>query len=130
MKKKVIVLTLCTMLFALCLSVEAQQMTKVYRIGYLSGTDRTTDSPRAEAIRAALRELRYIEGQNIVIEYRHAGGGRGRQPELAAELVSLKVDLIVVAGGDPLIRAAMNATNTIPLVLGGSGSDPVKADFL
>jgi putative ABC transport system substrate-binding protein len=109
---------------------QAQQPGKVYRIGYLSGTDPATDSPRAEAIRAALRELGYIEGKNIIIEYRHAEGKRGPQQELAAELVSLKVDLIVVAGGDPLIRAAMNATNTIPLILYGSGSDPVKSGFV
>ena len=63
----------------------------------------------------------YIEGQNIAIEYRHAEGKRDRYPELAAELVRLKVDIIVVAGGDPLIRAAKNATKTIPIVMTGAG---------
>jgi hypothetical protein len=81
---------------------EAQQPKKVYRIRYISGTDAATDSPRAKGIRLALRELGYIEGDNIVIEYRHAEG-RGRQPELAAELVGSKVDVILVAGGDNVI---------------------------
>ena len=129
MRKNVIRLTLCAMLFALSYSASAQQANKVPRIGYLVGGDVARDT-RFEANRLALRELGYIEGQNIAIEYRHAEGKRGRQQELAAELVSLKVDLIVVAGGDPLIRAAKNATSTIPLVLGGSGSDPVKAGFV
>jgi hypothetical protein len=62
------------MLFALCYSAEAQQPKKVFRIGYLSGTDRVTDAPRAEGTRRALRELGYIEGRNIIIDYRHAEG--------------------------------------------------------
>jgi hypothetical protein len=80
--------------------VEAQQAKKVFRIGYLSNTDAATDSSRAEAIRLALRELGYIEGQNIAIEYRYSEGKRDRAPELAAELVRLEVDIIVVAGGE------------------------------
>ena len=87
------------MLFALSLPVEAQQPKKVPRIGYLSSTDPATESARAEAIRLALRERGYIEGQNIAIEYRYAEGKRDRLPELAAELVRLKVDIIVVAEG-------------------------------
>ena len=97
---------------------------------YLSGTDRATDSSRSEGLRAALRELGYIEGQNITIDYRYAEGRPDRQPELAAELVRLKVDLIVVAGGDGVIRPAMNSTKTIPIVLTGFGSDPVRAGFI
>ncbi len=77
---------------------EAQQPKKVPRIGYLSTADPATDSARAEGIRLALRERGYIEGQNIAIEYRYAEGKRDRDPELAAELVRLKVDIIVVAG--------------------------------
>jgi putative ABC transport system substrate-binding protein len=73
----------------------------------------------------ALRERGYIEGQNIATEYRYAEGKLDRSSELAAELVRLKVDLIVVAGGDPTIRAAKNATKTIPIVMQGSGGDPV-----
>jgi putative ABC transport system substrate-binding protein len=131
MRKKVTVyLTLCALLFTLCVSVQAQQPKKVFRIGYLSGTDPATDSLRSEGIRAALRELGYVEGQNIIIEYRHAEGKRDREPALAAELVRLKVDLIVVAGGDNPILAAKNATKTIPIVMAGQGSDPVKAGFV
>ena len=110
--------------------VEAQQPKKVPRIGYLSATDPATESTRSEAIRLALRELGYIEGQNIAIEYRYAEGKHDRFPELAAELVRLKVDIIVVAGGDRPIQAAKNATKTIPIVMTGSGSDPVEAGYV
>ena len=100
---------------------EAQQPKQVFRIGYLSSSDPATESTRAEAIRLALRELGYIEGQNIVIEYRYAEGKRDREPELASELVRLKVDIIVVAGGTTYVRAAKNATKTIPIVMVGLG---------
>jgi putative tryptophan/tyrosine transport system substrate-binding protein len=110
--------------------VQAQQPKKVSRIGYLSNTDAATDSSRAERIRLALRELGYIEGQNIAIEYRYAEGKRDRAPELAAELVRLKVDIIVVAGGETWIRAAKNATKTIPLVMVAIGTDPVKTGLV
>ena len=109
---------------------EAQQPKKVPRIGYLSSSDPATESARAEAIRLALRERGYIEGQNIAIEYRYAEGKRDRLPELAAELVRLKVDIIVVAGGDSLVRAAKNATKTIPIVMVGAGVDPVEAGLV
>jgi putative ABC transport system substrate-binding protein len=115
------------MLFALCLPAAAQQPKKAFRIGYLSALDSARESTRAEAIRLALREIGYIEGQNIAMEYRYAEGKRDRAPELAAELVRLKVDIIVVAGGDAWIRAAKNATKTIPIVMVGVGSDPVEA---
>jgi putative ABC transport system substrate-binding protein len=115
------------MLFALYTSAKAQQPKKVSRLGYLSNTDAATDSPRAEGIRLALRELGYIERQNVAFEHRYAEGKVDRAPELAAELVRLKVDIIVVASGDQWIRAAKNATKTIPIVMVGLGSDPVKA---
>jgi len=99
MRKKVVGFALCAMLFALCLPASAQQAKKVARIGYLSGTDPATDSIRSEPFRAALRKLGYIEGQNITIEYRYAEGKRDRAGELAAELVRLQVDIIVVQGG-------------------------------
>jgi putative ABC transport system substrate-binding protein len=108
----------------------AQQPKKVPRIGYLSLQDPATESTRAEAIRLALRERGYIEGQNIAIEYRYAEGKPDRFPELAAELVLLKVDIIVVAGGNRVILAAMNATKTIPIVMTGVGIDPVEAGFV
>ena len=121
MKKKITVLTLCAMLFALSFSASAQQPKKVPRIGYLSALDPATDSARYEAIRLALRERGYIEGQNIAIEYRYAEGKPDRYPELAAELVRLKVDIIVAAGGTRVVQAAKNATKTIPIVMMGAG---------
>ncbi len=107
--------------------VQAQQPKKVPRLGYLSALKPARESARSDAIRLALRELGYIEGQNIAIEHRYTEGKRDRAPELAAELVRLKVDIIVVAGGDAWIRAAKNATKTIPIVMVGAGSDPVEA---
>src|SRR5438552_18695959 len=104
---------------------EAQQPNKVPRIGYLSLQASARESARSEAIRMALRELGYIEGQNIAIEYRYAEGKLDRLPELAAELVRLKVDIIVVAGGTAPIRAAKNATKTTPIVMTGARPDPV-----
>jgi len=126
-KQKLGSFALCAMLLALCASAEAQQPKKVPRIGYLSSSDPATESTRAEAIRLALRELGYIEGQNISTEYRYAEGKRDRLPELAAELVRLKVDIIVVAGGTVAIRAAMNATKTVPILMAITGIDPVEA---
>ena len=105
---------------------EAQQPKKVPRIAYLSLVDATIESTRTEAIRLALRALGYIEGQNIATEYRYTEGKLERLSELAAELVRLKVDIIVVAGGDTWIRAAKNATKTIPIVMTGAGIDPVE----
>jgi putative tryptophan/tyrosine transport system substrate-binding protein len=123
-------LTLCVMLFALTESVEAQHSKKIPRIGYLSPLDPDTDAPRSNPLRAALRELGYIEGQSIAIEYRYMKGNYNRLSDLAAGLVRLEVDLIVAAGGDPAIRAAMNATKTIPILMMGQGSDPVEAGFV
>jgi putative ABC transport system substrate-binding protein len=118
---------MCALLLALYSSAEAQQPAKVTRIGYLSSTDAATESARFEATRLALRELGYIEGQNIAFEYRYTKGKRERVPELAAELVRLKVDIIVVTAGISWVRAAMNATKTIPIVMTGAGIDPVEA---
>jgi putative tryptophan/tyrosine transport system substrate-binding protein len=111
-------------------SAEAQQPKKVYRIGYLSSSDPAADSTRSEAIRLALHERGYIEGQNIATDYRYAEGKRDRLPELAAELVRLKVDIILAASGDLLIRTAMKATKTIPIVMVVGASDPVAAGLI
>src|SRR5215471_2424893 len=108
----------------------AQEAKRVPRIIYLSPLSPSTESTRSEAIRLALRELGYIEGQNIAIEDRYAEGNPERYGELAAELVRLKVDIILVAGGDMWIRAAKNATKTIPIVMTGGGSDPVETGFV
>ena len=109
---------------------QAQQSKKVPRIGYLSSADPARDSVGSKAIQLALRERGYIEGQNIATEYRYAEGKRDRVPELAAELVRLKVDIIVVAGGLRTVQAAKNATKTIPIVMAGEGTDPVKGGLI
>src|SRR6266542_6580676 len=118
---------IAVLMLAVVVMAEAQQPKKVARIGYLSSSDAATDSARAGGLRLALRELGYIEGQNIAIEYRYAEGKRDRESGLAAELVRLKVDIIVVPSGDVTIRAAKNATKTIPIVMAGQGSEPVRA---
>jgi putative ABC transport system substrate-binding protein len=109
---------------------QAQQPRKVFRIGYLIGGDSTSESARSEGIRLALRELGYIDGQNIATEYRYAEGKVDRFSELAAELVRLKVDIIVVAGGNRINLAAKNATKTIPIVMVGAAIDPVEAGLV
>jgi putative ABC transport system substrate-binding protein len=121
---------LLSLLLAPCSSAQAQQPKKVSRIGYLSARNPAADASRSEAILLGLRELGYAVGQNIAFEYRYADGKRERFPELAAELVRLKVDIIVVAGGDAPVRAAMNATKTIPIVMSGGGADPVAAGLV
>ena len=129
MNHKVILFFLAASVLICFQPASAQQTKKVPRIGYLSAFEPALESARSEAIRLALRERGYIEGQNIAFEYRYAEGKRDRLPELAAELVRLKVDIIVAAGGDTLIRAAKNATKTIPIVMSG-GSDPVETGLV
>ena len=109
---------------------EAQQPKTIRRIGYLSAYDKATEATRAAGVLLALRELGYIEGQNIAIEYRYAETKRERYPDLAADLVRLKVDVIVLAGGLLPIQAAKNATKTIPIVMVGTGADPVKTGLV
>jgi putative ABC transport system substrate-binding protein len=127
--KKILVFILAVIL-AFIHPAEAQQPKKVTRIGYIAPSDAASESVRFEAIRLALRELGYIDGQNIVIEYRYAEGKIDRFSELAAELVRLKVDVIVAAGGARIILAAKNATKTIPVVMVGAGVDPVEAGLV
>jgi putative tryptophan/tyrosine transport system substrate-binding protein len=130
MKRNITVLTLCAMLFALSLPVGAQQPGKVSQIGYLSNAVPAADAGRREAIRQALRAFGYVEGQNISTLYRSAEGDVARYPALLAELVNLNVDIIIVAGGSGLIRAAKDATKTIPIVMVGQGLDPVEAGLV
>jgi putative ABC transport system substrate-binding protein len=130
MKKTAVPSVVVVILLAIAVIAEAQQPKKVPRIGYLSPSDAATESSRVEAVRLALHKRGYIEGQNIAIEYRYAEGRVDRFPELAAELVHLKVEIIVVAGGEPWIRAAKNATKTIPIVMTGAGTDPVQAGLI
>ena len=123
MKRKITVITLCAMLLALRLSANAQQPKKVPRIGFLTASSLSAVSGRIEAFRQVLRELGYTEGKTIVIEYRYAEGKLDRLPALVAELVRLKVD-IIVSGGPQVTRAAKEATGTIPIVM-GFDYDPV-----
>ena len=127
MKRKIIVLTLCAMLFALCILAEAQQPTKLYRIGFLSSLAPSSISARTEAFRQGLRELGYVEEKNIVIEWRYAEGKTERLPDLAAELVRIKVD-VIVTGGPAVNRSAKESTVTIPIVL-AFDNDPVGNGF-
>jgi putative ABC transport system substrate-binding protein len=117
------IVTLTLSLLAAPLTAEAQKATHVYRIGLLN----SAPTSRVEAFRQSLRELGYVEGQNLVIESRYAEGRGERFPDLAAELVRLKVD-VIVAGG-PAVRAAQHATRTIPIVMAGA-NDPVGEGFV
>ena len=117
----VVALTLCAG------RAEAQQPAKIPRIGILNPTSSSFFLPRVEAFRQRLRELGYVEGKNILIEYRYAEGKFERLTDLAAELVQLKVDVIVTAG--PGVLAAKKASTTIPIVF-GAASDPVGAGIV
>jgi putative ABC transport system substrate-binding protein len=121
-------LLLSALLFTLCFSAEAQQPAKVARVGFLGATSASTESARIESFRQGLRELRYIEGKNIVIEYRWAEGKLDRLPGLAAELVRLPVD-VIVAGGSTSTGAAKKATSTIPIIM-AQVNDPVGSGFI
>src|SRR5947208_9696972 len=128
MKKKITVLTLYAILLALCGSAQAQQSKKVPRIGFLFGLSLSVNTARIEAFRQGLRELGYVEGKTIVIESRYADGKLERLPALAAELVRLKVDIIVTAG-PAVTRPAKEATSTIPIVM-SFDNDPVGSGFV
>jgi putative ABC transport system substrate-binding protein len=123
MTKHIFALSLGAMLLALCASAEAQQTGKFFRIGFLDNGTASGIAVFLEAFRQELRKLGWIEGKNITIEYRFAEQKLDRLPELAAELVRLKVDLIVVSGTGTAL-AAKNATTTIPIVMTQS-TDPV-----
>jgi putative tryptophan/tyrosine transport system substrate-binding protein len=122
-------LVVCLLLTVFLLTVvEAQQPAKVSRIGFLSSGSLASSAPLAEAFRKGLRELGYVEGKNIIIEYRDGKGRLDRLPGLAADLVRLNVD-IIVTGGRPSTRAAQQATSTIPIVMAASGN-PVGNRFV
>ena len=128
MNKKITVLALSALLLALCFSVEAQQPEKIFRIGYLDASTASGSMVLLDVFRRELDKLGWIEGKNITIEYRFAEQKPERIPELAAELVRLKVDLIVIAGLGPAL-AAKRATTNIPIVMMYS-SDPVGAGLV
>jgi putative ABC transport system substrate-binding protein len=121
-------LALCGVL-ALSFPAQAQQAKKIPGIGFLLAPSRSAVEESVEAFRQGLRDLGYVEGQTIVIEYRYAEEKLDRLPELAAELVRLKVDVIVAAGGPQAIWPAKNATSTIPIVMMGT-SDPVGSGLI
>ena len=123
MRKKFFALTLSVMLFAVSFSAGAQQPKKVPRIGILVSTSLSVTNEAVEAFRQRLRELGYVEGKNIAFEFRVAENKLDRLPDLAAELVRLKVDAIIT-GSTPAVQAAKRATTTIPIVM-GNVSDPV-----
>jgi ABC-type uncharacterized transport system substrate-binding protein len=123
MRKKIIGIALSAMLFALSVPVKAQQPTKIPRIGYLEPGTASGNAVLLDGFRQELSKLGWIEGKNITVEYRFAEQKNERLPELAADLVRLKVDLIVVSSGPPA-RAAKKATTTIPIVMANVG-DPV-----
>src|SRR4029450_10637943 len=125
MKRKITVLTICAMLLALGVAAQAQQPAKVHKIGVLRA-----DSPpnlSAETFQQAMRDLGYVEGKNIFIEYRYAEGKVDRLPALAEELVRLNVDVIWALG--PAVSHAKNATKTIPIVITHVG-DPVGSGLV
>ncbi len=123
MNKKIVIWLLATIHLATVFLAQAQQPARIPRIGILLTPSASVYSARVEALRQRLRELGYVEGKNIVIEYRYAEGKLERLPDLAAELVRLKVDVIVTAGS-PAILAAKKASATIPIVFADAG-DPV-----
>jgi putative ABC transport system substrate-binding protein len=117
-------------LLAIAGTSEAQQPKRIYRIGYLASSNPAAEADRVEAIRLALRDRGYIEGQIIFVEYRYADGNLDRAREILAELVRSNVDLILVAGGTIWVQAAKNATKTIPVVMTGAGLDPVEEGII
>jgi putative ABC transport system substrate-binding protein len=119
---------LCALLLALGVPVEAQQPKKISRVGYLAAVSAAADAPRLEAFRQGLRDLGYTEGQNLIIEYRHEGGGLERLPERAAELVGQKPDVLVAVTTNAAL-AVKKATTTIPIVFMGV-TDPVTTGLV
>jgi putative ABC transport system substrate-binding protein len=118
MMRQILWVPLCALLLALGVPVDAQQPRKIARVGYLAGVSAAADAPRLGAFRQGLRDLGYIEGQNIIIEYRHEAGGSVRLPELAAELVGQQPDVLVAVTTNAAV-AAKQATTTIPIVFMG-----------
>ena len=127
MRRRVFGFVLGTFILTTFHLAQAQQPTKIARIGYLNPGDPVSRTYRTEAFRQGLKELGYIEGKNIIIEYRFAEARSERLPELARDLVALKVD-IIFAGGGPATEAAKNATQLIPIVT--NSQDPVSVGFV
>jgi len=128
-KQKLVAGALSIVLFALCLSAEAQQQGKIPRVGYVSGTGSTFNpGPYVEALRQGLRDLGYTEGKDFVIEFRGAEGKLEPIPSIVGELIQLKVDVLVLPTISAL-RAAKQSTNTVPVVMVTQG-DPVALGLI
>ena len=125
MSREPLWILLCTLLFALGASAEAQPAKKIPRIGYLAAVSASADAPRLEAFRQGLRELGYVEGQNIIVDYRHEAREFDRLPSLAAELIRLNIDVLVAVTTNAAL-AAKKTTSTIPIVFMGV-TDPIAA---
>ena len=129
MIRKLFGLTLSALLFALSVRADAQQPTRIPRIGYVSGNDPSNPGPNVEAFRHGLRDLGYIEGKNILVEYRYYVEGKPESaPSLVAELVQLNIEVLVVVPS-PAIRAAKQATKTIPIIM-VTTADPVATGII
>jgi len=126
MNRNILSVAVCALVLGLSVRAEAQQPKKIPRIGWIGAA--RTSAPRMEAFRQGLHELGYAEGKNIVIEYRYAEGKLDRLPALAADLVHLKVD-VIVAGSPQVTRSAKQATSTIPIVM-AFDDDPVGSGFV
>ena len=130
-KTTFLLLALGALLLTPCIPADAQRAGKVHRIGFLDFRLRSTNTdPRFVGFREGLRELGYVEGQNIIIEYRSAKGKQERLPEIAGELVGLRLDVIATSGSLLVWRAAKQATRTIPIVMAGGTIDPVEAGIV
>jgi len=127
-KRGILNVLICVFLLALGISAQAQEPNKTARIGFLGATSSSTVTARIEAFRQGLRELGYVDGENITIEYRYADGKPERLPGFAAELVHVKVD-VIVTGGPTATRPAKNATDTVPIVM-AADLDPVANGFV
>lgn len=128
MFRQVFWVSLCALLLALCAPADAQQPKKISRVGYLAAVSAAADAPRLKAFRQGLLGLGHIEGQNIIIEYRHESGGFERLPALAAELVGQKPDVLVAVTTNAA-QAAKKATTSIPIVFMGV-TDPIMAGLV
>jgi ABC-type uncharacterized transport system substrate-binding protein len=127
LRARLLSFTLCALLIVFCERAEAQQPARIARIGFLAAGSSSSEAPRINAFRAGLAQLGYIEGQNVTIEYRYSEGRRDQLPILAADLVRLKVDVIVAAGTP--ITYAKKATSTLPIVMAVS-TDPVASGYV
>ncbi len=117
------------MLFALCATAQSQSQKTLPRIGYLSASSLAALAGRTNAFRRGLSDLGYVEGKNIVIEYRYGDGQLDRVPALASELARLKVDMIVIAGGNATVSGAKQSIESVPIIM-ANVQDPVGSGFV